>query len=224
MVRLFTTDYLPVPPTDLSVSYVPPHEYRSLLDRLECTRIFALLSFSDGSTRYTAIQNVSDMADLVESDAIYIPMWMLPMDVEIGNEVSIEFLSQEAFPLALSVTLRPLDSAFYNTEVKEELTSALNRLGLVRKEDTVMICLEGLDGYQAGFYIVACEPANCVLMDGEVEIQFEEAVDLWDGRRPATPIPPEVENMLVPATPVGNILGGGPVRKMPDGRPWNPYR
>jgi hypothetical protein len=61
-------------------------------------------------------------------------------------------------------------------------------------------------------------------MDGEVEIQFEEAVDLWDGRRPATPIPPEVENMLVPATPVGNILGGGPVRKMPDGRPWNPYR
>ena len=148
---------------------------------------------------------------------------MIPDGITIGEMVDVEFQTQEAFPEATRIVLKPLDSAFYSTDAKEMLTNALTRLGVLEKESIVSLRLEELGGYEMGFYIVELEPANKCLMDGEeVVIEFEEAADQWDGRRPLTPIPEEPPMLEIP-TPTGNILGGV-VRRMPDGRPWNPYR
>jgi hypothetical protein len=240
MYELFTTEYMGTIPDDLSVCYVSRSVYTRLLDTLEANRIFAIFSFPCGATRYCAVQFTLDThnhyyGDNVKKDPIYVPLWMLPPDAPIGEEIQVDFLSQEAFPEATSITLRPLDSAFYNTDAREELTGALTRLGVLRVGDTVMIPLKSLDGYTIGFYVSACSPADTVLMEGdEVAIEFEEASDLWDGRRPATPPPPpvsppggEVLSSILPVEPEmasGEVLGGAPVRRMANGRAWNPYR
>ena len=111
-----------------------------------------------------------------------------------------------------------------------------------------MLSLQELGGYEMGFYVTELEPADTVLLDAEeVAVEFEEAADQWDGRRPGT-APPEAERSAPPpqaaaVTPIpepheivipqmveavpdvsGTVLGGGPVRRMADGRAWNPYR
>ena len=103
------------------------------------------------------------------------------------------------------------------------LTESLTRLGVLQKGDTVLLKLEELGGYEMGFYVSELEPADIVLLNAEeVAVEFEEAADQWDGRRPGTPIPEE--QAVIQPDVSGTVLGGGPVRRLPDGRAWNPYR
>jgi hypothetical protein len=230
-MHLYSTDYLNQA-TDNALVYIPEEEWVRHIDNLQCNRIFALLRFHDSSVHYSPVSTLM-RGDTDTSDHIYVPIWMIPVDQEIGSEIEVEFLPEEAFPDALRIVLRPLDSAFYNTNAEEELTRALTHIGVLKRGSTVSLNLSELGGYTMEFYIVELEPAEIVLCNGdEVVIEFEEAIDQWDGRRPDTPPPPPPELLMpmlpveeaVVTQPVGNILGGGGVRRMPDGRAWNPWR
>ena len=222
---LASTAYLDIK-TDDTVCYINHHDWAERLQ--DGTRLFAILKFTDEITRVCAVEHFAphdcppDM-----SNAIFVPLWMLPADISIDGLIEVDFLSQEAFPEATRIVLKPLDSAFYNTDAKEMLTTSLTRLGVLQKGTTILLTLDELGGYDMGFYVVDVEPADTVLLNGEeVIMEFEEAADQWDGRRPDTPIP-EVPLPMFTAEPdvsVGAVLGGGPIRRMPDGRAWNPYR
>ncbi len=111
---------------------------------------------------------------------MFLPPWMLGLlGVDgSGEEVEVEWMSQEAFPEATKILLRPHDSAFYHADAKEELEAALTRLGVIKAGMTIQIPLQKLGGYEVPFDVVSCEPANVVLAEGdEVAIEFEEAVD-----------------------------------------------
>ncbi len=228
-MHLYSTDFLNHQ-TDSALVYISEREWIQYIDNLQCNRMFALLKFHDGSIHYSAVSALM-RGDSDTTDHIYVPIWMIPAGQEVGSEIEVDFLPEEAFPEALRIVLRPLDSAFYNTNAEEELTRALTHIGVLKKGSIVSLNLSELGGYSMEFYIVDLEPAEIVLCNGdEVVIEFEEAVDQWDGRRPDTPPPPPPE-LLVPMIPVeesaalpGRNLGGGPVRRMPDGRPWNPWR
>jgi hypothetical protein len=222
---LASTEYLDTD-VDNAVCYIGHHDWASRLE--EGRRLFVLLKFSEGASHMSAVEHVAPQH--IPSDMenpIFVPLWMIPPDVAIGGDLEVEFFTDEAFPPATRIVLKPLDSAFYNTDAKEMLTAALTRLGVLQKEKTVMLRLEELGGYEMGFYITELEPADTVLLDAdEVAVEFEEAADQWDGRRPGTPIPPPIEPMFSEDAVVaeGTVLGGGPVRRLPDGRAWNPYR
>lgn len=235
MSKVYSTDYLADDsPFDITVGFLHESIFLRKMEELRCNRIFAAISFPNYQTKYIAMNLTVDRD--ADRDAIYLPHWIIPSEFEIGEDVEIEFMSDEAFPEATKITLRPLDSAFYNTDVKEELTQSLTRIGLVQAGTIIQTRLSELGGYEMGFYIVGCEPTSLVLCSGdEVAIEFEEASDLWDGR-PPTPIPGPDEvlqpvgeqDSMIPAVqdiagPVGNVLGGE-IRRMPDGRPWNPWR
>ena len=212
---------------DGTVCYINHHDWARHIQ--ENSRLFAILKFNETTTRVCAVEHV--LSREIPSDMenpIFVPLWMVPSDVSLGTPIEVNFLSQDAFPEATRIVLKPLDSAFYNTNAKEMLTHSLTRLGVLQKEATILLKLEELGGYEMGFYVVDVEPADTVLLNGEeVIMEFEEAADQWDGRRPPTPIPEPVEQIFTDSLTYNNtgaVLGGGPVRRMPDGRPWNPYR
>lgn len=230
---LYSTDFLSTP-VDSSLVYISEAEWLRTMDSLDCKRIFAAMSFFDGTTHYSPVSALMKTEE--QEGSIYVPLWMIPPGQEMGSEIRVEFLPEEAFPEALRIVLRPLDSAFYSVNPEEELTRTLTRIGVLKKGSIISVCLSELGDYKMEFYISELEPAELVLCNGdEVAIEFEEAADQWDGRRPSTPPPPpppETTTNPPPMVPTeappaevnsGRMLGGT-VRRMPDGRPWNPWR
>lgn len=182
------------------------------------------------------------------AERLYLPSWALQMIglAGTGEFVSVEWFPQSAFPSATKVVLRPYDSAFYHADAKAELEVALTRLGVVQQGTTVAIPLDCLGGFEVLFDVVATEPAQVVLAEGdEVAIEFEEALDAAEevvAAAAPSPMPANTlssEDPFLPMTDAptwttpalssalssaeGRTLGGGE-RRMPDGTRWNPWK
>lgn len=147
------------------------------------------------------------ISDYTDEEYIYIPQWMLLASgfTGSGEEIHCEVMNTEAFPEATKLTLRVVDSAFYNSDVKEQLELSLSSIGVVRKHTTLQIPVTALGGYPVEIFVSATEPAELVLCQGEeVAVEFEEPVDHFEPpevqtRRPDTPPPcPLVYESLVP--------------------------
>ncbi len=143
---------------------------------------------------------------------IYMPLWLLDsLGLEgVGEPMRYEILTNEAFPNATKIVLRVIDSAFYNSDIREELESALTKLGVLRKHTTLQIPVSRLDNFPVELFVSQLEPADCVLCDGEeVAVEFEEPVDHFEPPpRPPTPVPvepprlpDETHDLMVPSTP-----------------------
>ncbi len=202
-----------------------------LSENVKSTRLFANIHFEHKSV-LCALNCATIEGDFPKS--IFLPEWMIPHGFELGSECSIDILGVEALPQAEHVILRPLDSAFYNTDAKQELEHNLTKLGCLTKGQIVLLGLESLGGFEMPFYVVETLPADSVLLDGEhISCEFEEAVDRFDGRPPTPPPPPtpSFESYLPQESKeedtrfqgTGQRLGGE-VKKTTDGKPWNPYR
>ena len=172
-------------------------------------------------------------------DSLYVPIWVLQrLGIQgTGEPAKVEWLSQEAFPEATRIVLRPLDSAFYDSNMKDVLEVALTRFGVLQTGDTIPIRIESMGDLEMHFDVVLTEPANIVLLEGEeVEIEFERLVlPGAEAVQPEVPAPlplplplplPEEEqedsfDFLPTAAPAPNLfpgtghtLGGGKVN------PW----
>jgi len=172
---------------------------------------------------------------------IFFPLWLLE-GVEaspIGEQYDIDWISDEYFPKATRIVLRPHDTAFYHADTKNELEYALSQYGVLRRGTTIPIEIQALGYYRIEFDVVLTEPADLVLMEGdEVEIEFDGALeDLANEPEDVVdnvvdePIiaPPIVDFPMIPEEPPlvlqGHVLGTERNRPMlPDGRPWNPWR
>ena len=144
----------------------------------------------------------------------------------LGDEVEIEVLNEEAFPPATRIVLKVVDSAFYTSDIKEELEKALSAIGVIRKHTTLQIRVSSLGDFPVDLFIANTEPADVVLCDGEeVALEFEEPVDYFEPpvsvspvipeeKRPSTPIPsfenlPMVGSWINAGT--GNVLGSSTI-------------
>jgi hypothetical protein len=162
-----------------------------------------------------------------------------------GEEVTVEWLPPDAFPEATLIKIRPHDSAFYHVDAKEELEAHFTRIGIVQEGTTIMLPLAALGGFEVAFDIIKTEPANVVLAQGdEVAIDFDEALDAERGPERLAERAPECSpgsspgkmqgavqsfdemipvGFIEPVKAPGHVLGGT-VKRMADGRPWNPWR
>ncbi len=213
---------------DLHTGIISLEHWSRLSDELHSPRLFANIEFPNKSL-LCALNCVNIERDF--GKAIFLPEWMIPHGIECGSDYNLTIIGVDALPKAEHVVLRPLDSAFYNTDAKEELEHNLTKLGCLTKGQLINLPLQSLDGYELSFYVADLLPADSVLLDGdEISCEFEEAVDQFDGR-PPTPIPdvvPSLESMIPKETSTqfqgsGQRLGGE-VKKTADGKPWNPYR
>lgn len=195
--------------------------WRKITEEHEGTRQIARIKSGEKEI-YIALGTPNNV---VAENQIYAPSWLVDhLGVDgAGNTVEVTWLTQEAFPEATRIVLRPQDSAFYHADAKEELERALTRLGVIRTGDTILVPLESLGGYEIPFDVVLTEPANIVLAQGdEVIMEFEEALDAISSEEELEE-ESEEETEVVTPEPQGQTLGGE-VRYLPDGRRWNPWR
>lgn len=202
---------------DWATCTVSVGDWRRVTEETEGARLFAQIV----SGEKCVIAALGTPAREAHTDGIFMPNWMLDhLGLSgTGQPIEVSWLSQEAFPEATRIVLRPHDSAFYHADAKEELERALGRIGVIRRGDTLLIPLECLGGYEVPMDVIETEPANIVLAHGdEVAIEFEEAVDAI--------VQPEPEPVAPPPAPTGpvGIMLGGEIRYMPDGTRWNPWK
>jgi len=197
--------------------------WRKITEEHEGTRHIARIK-SGESEVYIALGTPNNS---VEETQIYAPSWIVDhLGIDgFGSHVEVTWLTQEAFPEATRIVLRPQDSAFYHADAKEELERALTRLGVIRTGDTILVPLDCLGGYEIPFDVVLTEPANIVLAQGdEVIMEFEEALDAISSEEEVEEESEEESEVVTPEPePQGQKLGGE-VRYLPDGRRWNPWR
>lgn len=129
-----------------------------------------------------------------EEHCIYLPYEVLGKIgvTGAGEQRQITIFTEEAFPTVERIKVRFIDSAAYNSDVKEELELALTKLGVLCKDTQYQIPIQALGNFPVDIYISELEPADIVLCHGdEVQIEFEEPVDQITPppERPPTPIP-----------------------------------
>lgn len=151
---------------------------------------------------------------------VYLPYQILDRlnSTGSGEEKQVSVFTEEAFPEATRITIRVIDSAAYNSDIKEELEQTLGKLGVLQKDTQYQIPIAALGNYPADIFISHLEPADIVFCQGdEVAIEFEEPVDQITPpppERPPTPIPQAPQNLMVPEIqapqPQGRLLGSDP--------------
>ena len=156
-----------------------------------------------------------------EGNHAFLPLWMIDSAGigGLGDEVKVEILNEEAFPPATRIVLKVVDSAFYRSDIKEELEKALSAIGVIRKHTTLQIRVSALGDFPVDLFIANTEPADVVLCDGEeVALEFEEPVDYFEPateqKRPSTPISsfedlPMVGSWINAGS--GNVLGSSTI-------------
>ena len=185
----------------------------------DVTRLVGKLSVGS-RTVYCALGSPIQPSEAEYSvDNLYIPVWAVQrLGIEgVGERGKVEWLSQEAFPEATRIVLKPHDSAFYDTDVKGVLEVALTRFGVLQTGDCIPVTIESLGGMEIWFDVVKTEPANVVLLQGEeVEIEFIRDIvaplaaaplpepEPFDSSAPMLPLPSE-DTCRFPGK--GNTLG-----------------
>ena len=179
------------------------------------THRYFLRFISDSETEMKCIVAIGNpvMGNVTDEKKVYMPQWLLDRHNFQGEGESyhVEILTEEAFPEATKIVLRVVDSAFYNSDIKNELELALTRLGVIEKGQLIHVPIDSLDNFDVDIYVSELEPATIVLCQGEeVVVEFEEPVDAIV-ERPLTPVPEEVETILpVNTENTGNVLGSDP--------------
>jgi hypothetical protein len=213
-----------------SACYVSLSKWREIdAEEPDAKRIFCEISY-EGKKIYCPL--ATPLSRCENDAALYVSYEVLEkLGVDgVGEPVEVRWLSQEAFPEATRIVLRPHDSAFYHADAKEELERELTRLGVIQEGETIMIRLEALGGFELAVDVVKTEPATLVLAEGEeVAVEFEEAWDAAAGTGAAGTGAAEVPEEIPVATPdFGQMLPEAP-QAQPQGqrlggRAINPWR
>lgn len=225
-----------VDPIEPNRCYVPLNEWQRIhADQPGARRIFGRIVVGDKETfcplgEPMNVEHLGGM-NVTTLQPILIPDWVREiLYVEgSGDPVEITWMSEDSFPNATRVVLRPHDSAFYHADAREELERALTGYGVIAMGTSIPIAIQMLGGFSVQMDIIKTEPANIVLLEGdEIAFEFEESLDA----EVPVPVPPVEEPVPVPEPPVeepvppatGQSLGGTNRPLLPDGRPWNPWR
>ncbi len=224
-MKLFSEAFCSTKLTNPFSAALSEQVWREIMNEHQTGRVFLRIESNSKEWFCPVGQPVSD-SDV--DNALFLPLWIVETAgfAGFGEECSVTILTEEAFPQATKLVLRVIDSAFYNSEVKEELEMALTTLGVVKTHSLLQIPIQNLGGFQVEVFISQTEPADIVLCDGdEVAVEFEEPVDQIPAPRPPTPIPPSIPSLehlstaMVPDEPVrqtgfvpfqgeGRTLGG----------------
>ncbi len=242
LYSVWSQAFLPEGDADLYTCFLEEVAWRTVHDRLsDAKRIFASLQVG-GRMFVCALGHPIRGGGVREADGeepLYLPQHLLAqMELEgAGDEVSVEWITEEYAPHATKIVLKPRDSIFYQVNARDELEPALTRYGALHAGTTVPVPLEALDGLVVDMEVVRCEPADLVLMEGdEVELEFAPELPAPTALvEPLAAAPPAADDdsSMLPAViaaaeagpqPAGHILGGTTRPRLPDGRAWNPWR
>ena len=185
-------------------------------------RLFVSLT-NEEKTIICAVGN-PHLSGSTDSYKMYLPYQVLDKIgcVGEGETRQVTVFTEEAFPPVEKIHVRFVDSAAYNSDIKEELELAFGKLGVIQKDSQYQIPIHALGNFPVDIYVSSLEPADMVFCHGdEVEIEFEEPIDQITPppesspqQRTPTPIPLDVPSLMVPpeeeTQPQGRVLGSDP--------------
>ena len=140
-----------------------------------------------------------------ETDTIYVPSRVFTG--LIGTQVEVNLLT-ELPPIATNIVLQPLDTELYHCDIAGAVSEFLSHWNVLQKHTTLSVPCPELGGYCVDVFVQETEPADCVLLRGEVPLNLAESlltVPEWVAPvpvvpptipRPPTPIPDEPEVFL----------------------------
>ena len=210
----------------------------------EAKRIFASVTVGE-QTHYIALgRPIRNSGIESDSPSLFVPPWLCTW-LAVGGDGSactVEWLTEESFPEATRIKLRPHDSVFFDANIKDELDYSLTQYGVLKRGTTIPVAIESLGGLIVYMDVMETEPADCILMQGdEVAIEFDKALDsaepdaeadaeaVPDAEPDAGAVPQESFDAVIPTAsvapePTGHTLGGISRPPGPDGKRWNPWR
>ena len=206
-VRIWSKAYAPSSDPDPFSIQVDKRLWEKAMQDESSRRKFLRIPKNDSGEAWIAPIGQPVITDYDDSESkeerrydIFLPLWMIDAWALIGEgeESDIQVMNEEFFPEASRIKLRVIDSAIYNSDIKDELEKALSALGVIQEHTTLLIPVTALGGYTVEVFVSETEPANIVLCDGEeVVLEFEEPVDQIapPAPRPPTPIPETVPRL-----------------------------
>ena len=151
-----------------------------------------------------------------ERDTLYLPSRIF---TELqGSRVTVTRLT-ELPPMATNIILQPLDTELYHCDIAGAVSEYLSHWNVLQKHTTLSVPCPELGGYCVDVFVQETEPADCVLLRGEVPLHLAESlltVPEWGipvpapSERPSTPIPTEPEIFLPMVPPQPQPRGRGP--------------
>lgn len=184
-----------------------------------------LVEVSQGDQRFVLTVDSPHTGD---STTIYIPSRIFT-GLQ-GPHVEMK-LRTELPPIATNIVLQPLDTELYHCDIAGAVSQFLSHWNVLQKHTTLSVPCPELGGYCVDIFVQETEPADCVLLRGEVPLNLAESlltVPEWSTpvpthvptERPDTPIPNEPEAFLpmhppqpfsrggfIPFSGTGNRLG-----------------
>jgi hypothetical protein len=141
-----------------------------------------------------------------ETDILYVPSRVFTE--LIGTQVEVNLLT-ELPPIATNIVLQPLDTELYHCDIAGAVSEYLSHWNVLQKHTTLSVPCPELGGYSVDVFVQETEPADYVLLRGEVPMNLAESlltVPEWvtpvvlppapPAMKPPTPIPNEPEVFL----------------------------
>jgi hypothetical protein len=127
----------------------------------------------------------------------------LPSSIYISltsQEVTVNRLTEDP-PIATNIVLQPLDTELYHCDIATAVSDYLSHWNVLQKHTTLSVPCPELGGYPVDVFVQTTEPADCVLLRGEVPLNLAESLLTVPEWIPPTPTPPPTER---PPTPIPN--------------------
>ncbi len=133
---------------------------------------------------------------------IYIPERCI-LDFDTDEYVLVRVV-EEMPPKATKITLQPLDNELYHCDIASAVGEHLSKWNILTKNTTLTVPLQELGGFLVDIFVKEIEPAETVLLRGEVPLELAESLETvheWtanvgppQSQRPPTPVarPPQL--------------------------------
>ena len=211
--------------------YVNESKWNEIYDlNNSAKRIFAKITVGQQSVICAVGQPVINADIDITNSTLFVPVWAInKLKVDgVGEVANVEWCTEEYFPNATRILVRPQDYKFYESDVKEELEHALTQYGVLEVGTSIPIQIQALNGLEINFDVIHLEPATIVLMEGnEIAIEFEKSFNEPEAVKNTSMMDIDFDSPMIPLglPPVdgGHVLGGTSVPRLPDGRRWNPW-
>jgi hypothetical protein len=127
---------------------------------------------------------------------MYIPSSLaIEFDTEEYVEVS---LLEEMPPVATKIILEPLEADTYGFDIAGATSEYLSHWNVLKVGTTLSVPSLEIEGYTMMIHVAKTEPADIVLLRGEVPMELVELEQPL--QRPLTPVPQPPSPLLAPQT------------------------
>lgn len=191
-------NYVLIPTNDLWEQWIQQSE--------GCTRLFIRIISPFGMSKIVSVGDPIYLHDFTKS--LFVPLWMIDSlgYTGDGSECSYELVSHHTLEKATKIIVKPIDNLLHSVDVKQELEYAFSQLGVLTKDETILVHIHELGGQPTFIHIHSVEPANTVFLDGDsIPIEFETSVFDTSAPpvtgRPPTPIPSQPPALPIPHLP-----------------------